>query len=48
MNQKPMAKYEAEHAKELGLSREEYRYRQACAWAILMGEEMPERKENAN
>lgn len=42
---KPLSKDEAKLIKEKGISPDEYRYQQASAWAILMGEELPDKKK---
>lgn len=42
---KPLSKDEAKLIKEKGISPDEYRYQQASAWAILMGEELPDKKQ---
>ena len=41
---KPLSKEEASAVKKAGVSEDEYRYRQACTWAIMMGEQIPEKK----
>ncbi len=38
---KPLSKQEAKEAEDAHISKDEFRYRQACSWAILMGEELP-------
>ena len=42
---KPLSKEEATVAKNAGVSNDEYRYEQACSWAILMGEQLPDKKQ---
>lgn len=42
---KPLSKDEAKLIKEKGISPDEYRYQQASDWAILMGEELPDKRE---
>ena len=41
---KPLSKEESRLIKEHHLPEDEYRYQQACSWAILMGEQLPDRK----
>ena len=41
---KPMSKDEARAAEKAGISNDEYRYEQACSWAILMGEPLPDKR----
>jgi|GEM_PF-2808540 len=41
---KPLSKEEGKFIKEHHLTEDEYRYRQACNWAILMGGELPDKK----
>lgn len=45
VTRKPTSLIEARHMEALGMTREEYRYSQACAWAILMGEQLPDKNE---
>ena len=42
---KPMSKDETRAAKKAGISNDEYRYKQACSWAILMDEQLPDKKQ---
>lgn len=42
---KPLSKQEAEIAKKANVSNDEYRYEQACSWAIMMGEPLPDRNK---
>lgn len=45
---KTLSKQEAKEAREANLSIEEYAYIEACRWAVLMGEEMPNKNEFIN
>lgn len=45
MQNKSLSKIENEERQAQGLSVCEYRYAQACAWAILMGEDMPNKRD---
>lgn len=42
---KPLSKDEASAARKAGISDDEFRYEQACSWAILMGEQLPDKRE---
>ena len=42
---KPLSKDEAAAARKAGISNDEFRYEQACSWAILMGEPLPNKNE---
>lgn len=42
---KPLSKYEAVAARKAGISNDEFRYEQARDWAILMGEQFPDKKK---
>ena len=41
---KPLSKDEAAAIKKAGVTNDEYRYEQACSWAILMGEPLPDKR----
>lgn len=42
---KPLSKDEAAAARKAGITNDEFRYEQACSWAILMGEQLPDKRE---
>lgn len=42
---KPLSKAEAEEIKKSGFTEDEYRYRQAVEWAIMMDEEIPDKNQ---
>lgn len=42
---KPLSKEEANAARKANISKDEFRYRQACSWAILMGEDLPDKRK---
>lgn len=42
---KPLSKAEAEDMRKGGFTEDEYRYKQAKDWAIVMGEELPDKRK---
>lgn len=42
---KPLSREEAAAARKANISNDEFRYEQACSWAILMGEQLPDKRE---
>ena len=42
---KPLSKEEATAARKAGITNDEYRYEQACSWAILMNEPLPDKRQ---
>ena len=42
---KPLSKEEAAAARKANITNDEFRYEQACSWAILMGEQLPDKRE---
>ena len=42
---KPLSKDEAAAARKAGITNDEFRYEQACSWAILMNEPLPDKRE---